>query len=105
MEILWANANKEFTGREVADQLPHYAYTTVTTVLNRLSKKGAVRRRMEQNTTRFWAVASQESRAAMAMRAALEESGDVVGTLAKFVQSMSEDELGALRTALSRSNQ
>ena len=40
MEILWTGGGHEITGREVADQLPENAYTTVATVLDRLVHKG-----------------------------------------------------------------
>ena len=45
MDILWEEPEGERTVRSVADVLPEYAYTTVATVLERLSQKGLVRRR------------------------------------------------------------
>lgn len=100
MEVLWSADGREVTGRDVADELPVYAYTTVTTVLNRLSRKGAVRRRMERHTTHFAAVDTQANRAAAAMRDALDSSGDRHMSLLRFVESISPDDAEALRRAL-----
>ncbi len=47
MEILWAEPGRDRTGRDVADLLPDYAYTTVATMLDRLVHKGLVSRRMD----------------------------------------------------------
>ena len=44
MEILWAQLHSKLTARQVADDLPGYAYTTVLTVLDRLERKGLVHR-------------------------------------------------------------
>src|SRR5664280_225061 len=40
MEILWEHPGIELSGRQIADRLPGYAYTTVATVLGRLGDKG-----------------------------------------------------------------
>ena len=42
MDVLWDSAEAPLTGREVADQLPDRAYTTVLTILDRLRRKGMV---------------------------------------------------------------
>lgn len=101
MDVLWSHHGDEVTGRQVANALPGYAYTTVATVLNRLSRKGAVRRRMEGHTTHFSAIGTEADRAAAAMREALETSGDHEGALARFAETMSPHEAEALRRALS----
>lgn len=100
MDVLWRHNGQEVTGRDVSDALPAYAYTTVATVLNRLSRKGAVRRRMERHTTHFSAIGTEADRAAAVMRAALEAAGDREHALIRFAEMMTPEEAEALRQAL-----
>ncbi len=100
MEVLWAAFGTELTGREVADALPRYAYTTVATVLNRMSRKGLVRRRMEGRTTHFAAIDTQADLAAAAMREALDASDDREAALARFAQTVTPAEAATLRHVL-----
>lgn len=100
MDVVWSAGDGEVTARDVADTLDAYAYTTVATVLNRLSRKGAVRRRMDGRTTRFAAVGTPADRAAAAMADALDTSGDRSGALATFAARMSADDRKALLAAL-----
>jgi predicted transcriptional regulator len=102
MDVLWSAQGGELTGREVADHLPDYAYTTVATVLDRLSQKGEVRKRSAGGRIRFAAVRTGASHAAQAMREALGAADDVEGTLADFVARMAPEERRALRRALQR---
>ena len=44
MDALWDSENSPLTGREVADEVPDRAYTTVLTILDRLRRKGLVHR-------------------------------------------------------------
>jgi hypothetical protein len=41
MEILWPEPGGELTGRNVADPLPDYVYTTVATMLDRLCTRNS----------------------------------------------------------------
>lgn len=102
MEVLWASYGSERTGRQVADALPGYAYTTVGTVLSRLSRKGAVRRRVDGRTAWFAAVDTRTERAAAAMRRLLDDgdAGDPDAVLGEFVQSMAPHDAAVLRAAL-----
>lgn len=100
MDVVWGAGGSEITARDVADALGDYAYTTVATVLNRLSRKGAVRRRMDGRTTRYTAIGTPADRAAEAMADALEASGDRSGALAKFAAAMTADDRVALLRAL-----
>ncbi len=102
MDVLWASYGREVTGRDVAAALPAYAHTTVVTVLNRLSRKGAVRRHIEGRTARFAAIDTQAARAAAAMREALEASGDPGAALGRFVRTLAPDEAATLRRSLDR---
>jgi predicted transcriptional regulator len=100
MEILWACGGQEVTGRQVADVLPDYAYTTVATVLDRLVRKGVVQRRMVGRRVLFTPVGTEGARAAMLMREALSDGGDRSAALAQFVRTLSPEEVAVLRDTL-----
>lgn len=102
MGILWEAADSEVTGRQVADELPEYAYTTVATVLDRLTHKGVVRRRMDGRTIRFAAIGSKGAHTAVLMHHALAEDSDPDAALSRFVENLSDDEAAVLRRALNR---
>jgi predicted transcriptional regulator len=99
MEILWGTSGREVTGREVADLLPGYAYTTVATVLDRLHHKGLVQRRKEGRTIRFTVTGTPAAHTAMLMHEVLETTSDPEGALACFAEIMSHSEANALRRA------
>lgn len=96
LNVVWAAGGGEVTAREVADVLDEYAYTTIATVLNRLSRKGAVARRMDGRSTRFAPVGTPADRAATTMLEVLEASGDRDGALARFAQTVSPSDREAL---------
>ena len=100
MEILWANAGSEVTGRQVAGRLPGHAYTTVLTVLGRLERKGLVRRERGDTTHRYSAVDSREAYVAELMHEALEVTFDRDAALVRFAQSVSGKEAKVLLRAL-----
>jgi len=100
MAILWEVPGQQLTGREVADVLGDYAYTTVATILDRLVKKDAVSRRKEGRAFRFTATDGPATRAATLMREALGATEEPDVALARFVQTASPSEAEALRRAL-----
>ena len=81
---------------------PDHAYTTVATVLDRLSNKGLLRRRLEGRTVRFAAVNTQGDHGAQLMWEALEASGDPSTTLERFAETVSVLQAEILRQALPR---
>jgi predicted transcriptional regulator len=101
MEVVWARTGSELTGRDVADVLPEYAYTTVATVLDRLSKKGYLRRRTERRVVRYSAADSQDDHTAAAMRDILVKASDSKAALVRFAQTVSSAEAAILRKELS----
>ena len=100
MDILWANSDRELTGRNVADELSEFAYTTVATVLDRLVHKGLVLRRKDGGRIRFSAVGSQGAHSAVLMRQAMEASPDADSALVSFARTLSAAEADVLRAAL-----
>jgi predicted transcriptional regulator len=102
MDILWNAADRESTGRQVANGLPEYAYTTVATLLDRLVQKGLVHRRMEGRTIRFAAVGSEGAHTAVLMRETLAAGHDSEASLTRFAETLSDSEAATLRRALDR---
>lgn len=102
MEILWESKDRELSVREVAGELPDYAYTTVATVLDRLVNKRILTRRMDGRAIRFAVVGSEGAHTAVLMRKALGEDSDPDAALSCFVEGLSDSEAAALRRALNR---
>ncbi len=100
MGILWEAPEHELTGRDVADVLSENAYTTVATVLDRLVRKGLVRRRMDGRKIRFSAVGSQGAHAAVLMRQAMAVGPDPDAALISFARTLSSSEAATLRGVL-----
>jgi predicted transcriptional regulator len=100
MDVLWQEPTRELTGRDVADALPSYAYTTVTTVLDRLVHKGLVRRRMEGRTIRFTTVGTQGAHTAVLMHKALAADHDPEVALVRFAETLSRPQTDVLLRAL-----
>lgn len=89
-----------FSGREVADALPAYAYTTIATILDRLTHKGLAHRIVDGRLIRFGATETPATHTAMAMHKALAASSDPDAALARFAQTMTPIEAAILRRAL-----
>jgi len=99
MQVLWTTGT-EMSGSEVAGALPSYAYTTVATVLDRLSHKGLVRRRWEGRARRYEPTGSQSEHTASLMHEALRDSDEPGLALRAFVASMTSEERDTLRETL-----
>lgn len=100
MEILWAQGGQEITGREVADQLPENAYTTVATVLDRLVRKELVHRRKDGGRVHYTPVGSPGAHAAVLMRQAMAVGSDPDAALSTFARTLTPSEAATLRQAL-----
>jgi predicted transcriptional regulator len=100
MDRLWA-ADGALSAADLRDGLADrgLALTTVHTVLTRLEQKGFVVHD-EERPRRFTARASREEHAAELMREVLGQAGDRQAALARFVGSVSADEVGMLRRLL-----
>ena len=91
------------TARQVADRLGadrQLAYTTVLTVLDRLERKGLVRRLREHRAHRYAPIATREAYAAELMLEALGSASDRDAALVRFVDAVSPEEAEVLRRAL-----
>ena len=103
MDLLWEEPGRESAGRDVADALPGYAYTTVATVLDRLVQKGMVSRRMEGRAIRFSTTGTRADYTAQLMHETLVVTGDADAALVRFAHTLSSPEAEVLRRALDRS--
>ncbi|MGO9559116.1 MAG: BlaI/MecI/CopY family transcriptional regulator [Acidimicrobiales bacterium] len=102
MGVFWDDPDHELTGRNVADALPDYAYTTMATVLDRLYHKGLLRRRVDGRTIRFAAIGTRAAHTAVLMHESLDAAADPEGALARFAETLSHSEAEVLRQTLDR---
>ncbi|MFD6996714.1 BlaI/MecI/CopY family transcriptional regulator [Streptomyces mirabilis] len=102
MDRLWT-WDRPATVREVVDDINKtrpIAYTTVMTVTNILYTKGWLLRGKQGRAWLYAPVRSREAYAAALMEDGLGESKDRSAALRHFVESMSQEEVAALRRAL-----
>jgi predicted transcriptional regulator len=76
MDVLWESMGTEKTVRQVAEELPNHAYTTILTVLDRLQRKHMVRRTKDGRAHRYTAAASREAYTAELMLAEVVTSSE-----------------------------
>lgn len=100
MDVLWGSMDMQLTGRQIADELPDRAYTTVLTILERLRRKNLVERTTEEKAHRFKASASRETYMAELMVEALGSAQDRHAVLVRFADVVSPQEAVVLREAL-----
>jgi BlaI family transcriptional regulator, penicillinase repressor len=101
MDLLWERhepVSVRVVTRALADR--DLAYTTVMTVLDRLAKKGFVRRERVGRAWQYAPAASREAYVARLMLDALDLTGDRRAALARFARSVSGQEAEILRETL-----
>ena len=101
MEVLWESATP-MTVRQVGTCLTDrdLAHTTVMTVLDRLAKKGFVKRQRAGRAWRYRPAESREAYVTELMLTALDQTGDRQAALTRFARSVSGSEAEALMAAL-----
>jgi predicted transcriptional regulator len=105
MEVLWereAPATARDVGRALVDR--DLAYTTVMTVLDRLTRKGFVNRERTGRAWSYTAAASREAYITGLMLDALDDTGDRDAALVRFARSVSNPEAEVLRGALAEAH-
>lgn len=104
MDVLWDGAIPPagVTVRDVAEALQDrdLAYTTVMTVLDRLTGKGMVKRERDGRAWRYRPTASREAYVAQLMLEALDLSPSRDAALVRFARSVTGTEAEVLRAAL-----
>ena len=101
LEVLWDRGEPclvRDVGEALADR--NLAYTTVMTVLDRLEKKGVVRRERDGRAWRYEPAASREGYVAQLMLEALDLAGNRGAALTRFAESVAGAEVEALSRAL-----
>jgi predicted transcriptional regulator len=102
MEVVWA-ADGPVTGRAVVDELTRdrpLAYTTVLTVMDRLVRKGMLRRQRHGRAHTYQAASSRAAYTADLMASVLGSSQDRSAVLLHFVEQIPPDQVEALQAAL-----
>ncbi|MFI6514949.1 BlaI/MecI/CopY family transcriptional regulator [Spirillospora sp. NPDC050679] len=100
MVELWARPQGALA-RELAEALPSRpAPTTVLTILERLDRKGMVRREREGRAHRYFARGSRDEHVADLMNQAFEGAGDRASALGHFLEAVTPEDVAALRRAL-----
>jgi predicted transcriptional regulator len=103
MTALW-DADDGATARDVLTSLPgpELAITTVLTVLDRLERKGMVRRDRQSRPHLYRAVRSRAEFLSDLMVEALDSSDDRGAVLARFIGTVPDDDTATLRALLRR---
>lgn len=109
MDRLWAHSAMHPDGslsvREIHESISQereIAYTTVMTVLDRLTKKGLVTRERDGRAWRYQPVSTSEELTAHLLRDSLDhiESSDRRAAMMHFLDAASPEEIDALKAAL-----
>jgi predicted transcriptional regulator len=104
MERIWA-ASAPVPVRDVLEDVSQdrtVAYTTIMTIMDRLTRKGFLRRTKRGRAYLYEPVSSREQYTAQLMSAALATTSDRQAVLLHFADSIDADEADALRRALAR---
>jgi predicted transcriptional regulator len=102
MERLWSY-HRPASVRDVLEDLRQdreIAYTTVMTVMDKLFKKGLLRRKPVGKAYEYETMASREAYTAQLMRETLASSGNQAATLVHFLEHLTPEETTALEAAL-----
>ncbi|MEP7054249.1 MAG: BlaI/MecI/CopY family transcriptional regulator [Actinomycetota bacterium] len=102
MERVWAWA-RPVSVRDVLEELAAertIAYTTVMTIMERLARKGLLRRQLDGKAYIYSAVLTREQHTAALMVEALANADDRSAALVHFVNDMKPAEADAIRRAL-----
>ena len=102
MDRIWRR-NRPVLVRDILDDLNTdrtLAYTTVMTVMDKLHRKGWLRRQPQGRAYVYEALASRESYTARLMRDAWATSDNQAVAFVHFLEQLSDEEAKALRAAL-----
>jgi len=106
MDTLWelstSAPGQTFTARDVANTLPNHAYTTVLTVIDRLTKKGLLERIRDGRSHHYFPTGSRESYVAELMHEALDSTSDRDAALVHFAETVTPNQAKVLRDVLGR---
>ena len=102
MDITWADLDRAFTVRDVAEHFPDHAYTTIMTVMSRLAAKGFLDEEKVGRVNTFRAHAPREDYITSLLMDALSSATDRQAVLAKFADELPTSDASLFRKFLSR---
>ncbi|HEY1222789.1 MAG TPA: BlaI/MecI/CopY family transcriptional regulator [Acidimicrobiales bacterium] len=102
MEVLWSDPTSQLTVRDVNEHFPNHAYTTIMTVLSRLTAKGFLTETKQGRLNTFRATASREDYITGMIMDALSSTQDRQTVLARFVESLPASDRSFFRKIFAR---
>jgi predicted transcriptional regulator len=102
MEVLWSDPTSRLTVRDVNGHFPNHAYTTIMTVLSRLTTKGFLIETKDGRLNTFRATASREDYITGMIMDALSSTQDRQAVLARFAESLPPSDRSFFRKIFSR---
>jgi len=88
MDVIWSEPGTAMTVREMNDHFPDHAYTTILTVLSRLTVKGFLLEQKVGRLSTFRASASREDYITSLILDALNDTDDRRAALAHFAKAL-----------------
>lgn len=102
MEVVWTNSSSALTVRDVGEHFPDHAYTTILTVLSRLSAKGFLQETKQGRLNTFTATASREDYITGLILDALSNTENRQAALAHFVEALAPSDRSFFRKIFTR---
>ena len=102
MEVLWTNPAAALSVRDVNEHFPNHAYTTILTVLSRLTMKGFLQETKRGRLNTFSATASREDYITALIMEALANTDDRQAALSRFAESLPTNDRNFFRKMFSR---
>lgn len=102
MEVMWTSPDLSLTVRDVGEYFPDHAYTTILTVLSRLTTKGFLQEAKQGRQNTFTATASREDYITGLILEALSNTEDRQAALAHFVDALAPNDRSLFRKIFAR---
>jgi predicted transcriptional regulator len=104
MEIMWTSPSEALTVREVGEYFPDHAYTTILTVLSRLSNKAFLKETKQGRLNAFTATASREDYITGLIMDALAHTEDRQAALSHFAEALAPIDRSFFRKIFARNH-
>lgn len=102
MNVFWDDPEATFRVRDLQPRFTHHAYTTLMTVVSRLSEKGFLVVEREGRAFRYRARATREEYVTQVILEALDETTDREAALAHFARSLPAPERNFFRSLFAK---
>lgn len=104
MEVMWTSPAETLTVRDVGEHFPDHAYTTILTVLSRLTAKGFLQEAKQGRLNTFTATASREDYITGLIMDALAHTDDRQAALSHFAESLAPSDRSFFRRIFARNS-